>query len=95
MPVDLSNKLVIGISSRALFDLEEANQVWDTEGESAYINFQVERETEILKPGVGFALVQRILGLNSKSKESGVRKAEVVITSRNSPATSMRLFSRP
>lgn len=93
MPVDLSNKLVIGISSRALFDLEEANQVWETEGESAYIKFQVERETEILKPGVGFALVQRILGLNSKSKESGVRKAEVVITSRNSPATSMRLFN--
>ncbi len=92
MPVDLSKSLVIGISSRALFDLEEANSVFENEGEQSYSKYQEERETEILKPGIGFALAQRILGLNSKINDSGIRKAEVVITSRNSPATSIRLF---
>lgn len=92
MAVDLSKSLVVGISSRALFDLEEANKVFETEGEEAYSKYQEERESEILNPGIGFALVQKILGLNSKIKASGSRKAEIVITSRNSPATSMRLF---
>lgn len=90
LPVDLSKSLVIGISSRALFDLKQANSVFETEGEQAYSKYQEERETEIINPGIGFALVQRILGLNAMA--SGGRKAEVVITSRNSPATSMRLF---
>jgi 5'-nucleotidase len=93
MPIDLSKTLVIGISSRALFDLEVSNKVFEAEGETAYTKYQEERETEVLQPGIGFRLVQAILGLNSKVRERGVRKAEVVITSRNSPATSMRLFN--
>ncbi|MBL8821338.1 MAG: 5'-nucleotidase [Planctomycetia bacterium] len=93
MPVDLSKSLVIGISSRALFDLEESNKVFETDGEAAYAKYQEERKDEPLKPGIGFRLVQAILGLNSRIREKGVRKAEVVVTSRNSPATSMRLFN--
>jgi 5'-nucleotidase len=91
MPVDLSKSLVIGISSRALFDLEEANHVFETQGEAAYTKFQEGREKEILQPGISFRLVQAILGLNQKVR--GSRKAEVVVTSRNSPATSFRLFN--
>jgi 5'-nucleotidase len=92
MPIDLSKTLVIGISSRALFDLEEANKVFEAEGEAAYSNFQEQRESEILQPGIAFRLVQAILGQNNKVRERGVRKAEVVVASRNSPATSRRLF---
>lgn len=92
MPVDLTKSLVIGISSRALFDLEESNKVFETEGEDAYTKYQEERKDEPLNPGIGFRLVQAILGLNSRIREKGVRKAEVVVTSRNSPATSIRLF---
>lgn len=92
MPIDLSKTLVIGISSRALFDLEESNKVFEAEGEAAYTKYQEEREAEILQPGIAFRLVQAILGLNNKVRERGIRKAEVVVTSRNSPATSMRLF---
>jgi 5'-nucleotidase len=92
MPVDLTKSLVIGISSRALFDLEESNKLFETEGENAYTKYQEERKDEPLKPGIGFRLVQAILGLNSRIREKGVRKAEVVVTSRNSPATSIRLF---
>jgi 5'-nucleotidase len=90
MPVDLSKNLVIGISSRALFDLEEANAVFEKDGESAYPRYQVEREDVVLQPGTGFRLVEAILALNKKVR--GSRRAEVVVMSRNSPATSMRLF---
>jgi 5'-nucleotidase len=93
MPIDLSKTLVIGISSRALFDLEESNRVFEAEGENAYSKYQEQRESEILQPGIAFRLVQAILGLNKKVRERGTRKAEVVVTSRNSPATSMRLFN--
>lgn len=93
MPIDLSKTLVIGISSRALFDLEESNKVFEAEGEAAYSKYQEQRESEILQPGIAFRLVQAILGLNNKVRERGIRKAEVVVTSRNSPATSMRLFN--
>jgi 5'-nucleotidase len=91
MPVDLSKSLVIGISSRALFDLEEANEVFETEGESAYRKYQEAREKDVLQPGIGFRLVQAILDLNRRAR--GSRKAEVVVASRNSPATSFRLFN--
>ena len=93
MPIDLSKTLVIGISSRALFDLEESNKVFVAHGEAAYSRYQEQRELEILSPGIAFRLVKAILGLNNKVRERGIRKAEVVITSRNSPATSMRLFN--
>ena len=90
MPADLSKSLVIGISSRALFDLEEANTVFESEGEEAYARYQLAREKEVLRPGTGFRLVQAILALNGKDRAN--RRAEVVVTSRNSPATAMRLF---
>jgi 5'-nucleotidase len=91
MPSDLSKSLVIGISSRALFDLEESNAVFENEGEDAYVKHQQAHQDVILQPGTGFRLVQAILALNEQVRTS--RKAEVVITSRNSPATSMRLFN--
>ena len=90
MPVDLSKSLVIGISSRALFDMEEANAVFEEKGEAAYARYQQEREDVMLQPGTGFRLVEAILALNKKVR--GGRRAEVVVISRNSPATSMRLF---
>jgi len=57
------------------------------------LKYQKERETEVLQPGIAFRLVLAILSLNNKARERGSRKAEVVVTSRNSPATSMRLFN--
>jgi len=90
MPADLSKSLVIGISSRALFDLEEANAVFEKEHKAGYARYQLEREHEILQPGTGFPIVKAILELNKKVE--GRRHAEVVIMSRNSPATSLRLF---
>lgn len=97
MPVDLTHSLVIGVSSRALFDLEEANRVYETEGVDAYSRFQLDHVDEILQPGSGFPLIQAILRLNQRKGAADPtlepRRAEVVIVSKNNPATSLRLFN--
>src|SRR5436190_1156536 len=91
MPVDLSQCLVVGVSSRALFDLEEANRVYAAEGVDAYARHQLDHADETLRPGSGFPLVQAILRLNDRPPVA--RRAEVVIVSKNNPATSLRLFA--
>jgi 5'-nucleotidase len=65
MPVDLSNTLVIGISSRALFDLEAENEIFRKKGLEEYCKYQLQREDDILPPGTGFPLVKAILHLNT------------------------------
>ena len=89
MPYDLSNYLVIGVSSRALFDLNLENGIFEKEGLEAYCRYQLEHENDVLRPGAGFALIEAILKINDI--ESGVRRAEVVIVSRNSADTSLRI----
>lgn len=90
MAVSFKNCLVIGISSRALFDLHKENELFETEGLSAYSRYQLEHENEILAPGSGFPLVKALLKLNELSEE---RLVEVIIMSRNSADTSLRVFA--
>ena len=90
MPFSLDNLLVIGISSRALFDLETEEEIFRTDGLDAYRRHQLENENEILKPGRGFALVRALLKLNTLVD---TRLVEVVIMSRNSSETSLRIFN--
>ena len=91
MPVSLENVLVIGISSRALFDLETEEQIYQQQGLAEYRQHQLKNENEILKPGAGFALARALLQLNTLSPER--RLVEVVIMSRNSSETSLRIFN--
>jgi 5'-nucleotidase len=91
MPVSLDNLLVIGISSRALFDLEAEEAIFRTEGLEAYRRHQLDHENEILPLGSGFALVRALLKLNQLVHNQ--RFVEVVIMSRNSSETSMRIFN--
>ncbi|QUA53421.1 5'-nucleotidase [Aristaeella lactis] len=91
MPYDLSKPLVIGISSRALFDLEEENKIFEEEGLEAYIKYQINNELKVLQPGAGFELVKAFLRLNDLKPDS--RLVEVIIMSRNSPDTSLRIFN--
>ncbi len=91
MSYDLENRLVVGVSSRALFDLSDENEIFESNGVEAYCRYQVEHEDEILKPGPGFPLVQALLNLNHlPGRENCV---EVIIMSRNSPDTSLRVFN--
>ncbi|MBQ7183230.1 MAG: 5'-nucleotidase [Clostridia bacterium] len=88
---DLTQPLVIGISSRALFDLEEENHIYETRGLEAYTEYQVANEKNILRPGAGFELVKAFLRLNEA--QSGRHLVEVIFVSRNSPDTSLRIFN--
>ncbi|MDO9208274.1 MAG: 5'-nucleotidase [Sulfuricurvum sp.] len=82
--------LVIGISSRALFDLEESNKIYDEKGLDAYAEFQKNHENERLEKGTAFYLVEALLRLN----ELGVGKiVDVIVMSRNSPDTGLRAFN--
>lgn len=90
MPVDFSDILVIGVSSRALFDLEEENAVFEKEGIEGYRKYQQEREDEPLKPGTAFVLVKSLLELNNQADK---RIVEVVVMSRNSPETGVRMLN--
>lgn len=61
MATDISDKLIIAISSRALFDLDESNQVYEKKGVEAYAKYQIKHENEILEPGVAFHGVEKLL----------------------------------
>jgi 5'-nucleotidase len=91
MAYDLSGKLVIGISSRALFDLELENNIYKDEGVSAYSQFQRAHENEALQPGTAFPLIKALLQLNTMIPDQHL--VEVVIISRNSPDTGLRAFN--
>lgn len=89
MPLDLDSKLVIGISSRALFDLEEENRIFTEEGLKAYSEYQIAREGEILRPGTAFPLVRALHRLNTGNE----RLTEIIVMSKNSADTSLRIFN--
>ncbi len=84
-------RLVVATSSRALFDLDEAHRVFEEEGVDAYHEYQIAHEDEILQPGVAFPLVRKLLGLNEVF--AGKVKVEVVLLSRNSADTGLRVFN--
>ena len=89
MALQLDDKLVIGVSSRALFDLEEENRIYEREGLAAYAAYQIEHEKDVLKPGTAFPLVRALEKLN----EDGRHLTEVIIMSKNSADTSLRIFN--
>ncbi|WP_336151440.1 5'-nucleotidase, partial [Acinetobacter ursingii] len=90
MPLDLSDALVIGVSSRALFNLENENEIFEKEGIVGYRKYQEANENEPLSPGTAFYLVQSLLYLNSYSNN---RIVEVIVMSRNSPETGVRIMN--
>ncbi len=85
-------QLVIAISSRALFDLDASHEVFERKGLEAYSRYQIEREDEPLQPGRGFQLVRKLLDIN-KLLECDERPVEVVLASRNSADTGLRVFN--
>ncbi|MEY4420939.1 MAG: hypothetical protein RLZZ498_1535 [Pseudomonadota bacterium] len=88
MGVSLDGKLVVAISSRALFDFEEENQVFEQGDDRAYMNLQLDRLETPAKPGVAFSLVQKLLAFNTPDAQ----RVEVVILSRNDPVSGLRVM---
>lgn len=91
MAFQLQETLVIGISSRSLFDLSKENQIYQEKGLEAYVEYQRDHFEDILVPGAAFHLVERILKINELFPEKNPM-VEVVIMSRNSAETSMRIW---
>ncbi|MYD97345.1 MAG: 5'-nucleotidase [Gammaproteobacteria bacterium] len=82
--------LTIAISSRALFDLDASDAVFRAKGLEAYRRYQIEHENEVLDPGEGFPFVTKLLNIN---RELGERRVDIVLLSRNSADTGLRIFN--
>jgi 5'-nucleotidase len=85
------DKLVVAISARALFDLDESHALFEREGLDAYRDYQMTRENELLAPGIAFPLVKKLLKLNDAAP--AVPRVEVILLSRNSSDTGLRIFN--
>jgi 5'-nucleotidase len=88
MPYSVEGKLVVAISSRALFDFEEENRVFERDGEAAYIALQYARLDVPARAGVAFPLVQKLLAFNTPDAQ----RVEVVVLSKNDPVSGLRVF---
>lgn len=86
-----ADKLVVAVSSRALFDLDESHAIFQNQGTAAYCRYQIEHENQILKPGLGFALVTKLLAINNLLP--GRPLVEVILLSQNSADTGLRVFN--
>ena len=84
--------LVIAISSRALFDLEDSHALFEREGVDAFAHYQRTHEDDVLAPGIAFPLVRKLLALNHDAPP-GVPRVEVILLSRNSSDTGLRVFN--
>ena len=87
MATNLDGQLVVAISSRALFDLEEENRVFEQSDDRAYMKLQLDRLETPAKPGVAFSLIRKLLAFNTN-----VKRVEVVMLSRNDPVSGLRIF---
>jgi 5'-nucleotidase len=88
MPYSVDGKLVVAISSRALFDFEDENRIFERDGEAAYIALQFARLDTPARQGVAFPLVKKLLAFNTPKAQ----RVEVVILSKNDPVSGLRVF---
>src|SRR4030095_16301609 len=88
MAATLGDKLVVAISSRALFNFEEENAVFESGDAQAYMAMQLARLDVAARPGIAFSLIRKLLAFNDTSAQ----RVEVVILSRNDPVSGMRIF---
>lgn len=88
---DQAVRLIVAISSRALFDLSESHRVFESEGVDAYHAYQVAHENDTLEPGVAFPLARKLMSLNKVLGDRG--RVEVILLSRNSSDTGLRVLT--
>ncbi|MDX1804135.1 MAG: 5'-nucleotidase [Alcanivorax sp.] len=91
MPVTFDGKLVIAISSRALFNLGDSHRVYMEQGLEAFQEYQIQHEDDVLEPGDAFPMVKKLLAINDL--EEGRGRVEVILLSRNSSDTGLRVFN--
>ena len=92
MPYDLTEPLVIGISSRALFNLEEENRIYENEGLAAYEEYQVKHESDILQKGSAFQLVKAFLRIFNSIQDYELDITRAALTGGSEIAPYLRAF---
>ena len=90
MGFDIDNRLVVGLASSALFDLDQSDAVFRDKGERAYRIYQREHQERALQPGVAFPFVRRLLSLNQLDPDNP--PIEVMLLSHNDPDTGLRVM---
>ena len=90
MAYNLEDKLVVAVSSRALFDLEAENEIFEKEGLAEYYKYQLENEDTLLQKGTGFRLIENLLKINNYFPKDE-RQVEVIVLSKNNAAISLRI----
>jgi 5'-nucleotidase len=87
----IGDKLVVGISSTALFDLADEHRIFEEEGEEAFKKYQMAKKDEPPGPGVAYPFIRRLLHLNNVFSDQ--KPVEVVILSRNDPEAGVRIMN--
>ncbi|GAA4324332.1 5'-nucleotidase [Mucilaginibacter gynuensis] len=91
MPYPIEKKLVVGVSSNALFDLEIEDKIFEEQGVKKYREYQIANKAKMLKKGVAFPFIKRFLNINNVYTSE--QPVEVVLLSKNSPETGIRIFN--
>ena len=91
MAYDISNKLKIAVTTRALFKLEDENKLYNEKGQEAYESYQIEKENELLNKGAAFSLIQSLLSINGIDSVKDM--VEVILVTRNNANTGLRVFA--
>lgn len=91
MPYDLSNKLKIAVTTRALFRLENEDKLYREQGRAAYEAYQIEKEKELIEKGAAFSLVQALLSVNTIDELKD--RVEVILVTRNNANSGIRVFN--
>ncbi|WP_262965673.1 5'-nucleotidase [Methylobacter psychrophilus] len=84
-------KLVVAVSSRALFNLDDSHTIFETQGKEAFCRYQIKHEDEVLAPGYGFSLVKKLLAINTSCPDDPL--VEIILLSQNSADTGLRIFN--
>ena len=84
-------KLVVAISSRALFNLDDSHAIFESQGKEAFCQYQIQHENQILEPGFGFSLVKKFLAINQAFPAEPL--VEIILLSQNSADTGLRIFN--
>jgi len=90
MAYNLKDKLVVAVSSRALFNLEKENEIFEKEGLDAYYKYQLENQDKLLQKGIGFRIVEKLLRINTHF-EPDQKQVEVIVLSKNNASISLRI----
>jgi 5'-nucleotidase len=85
----MTEPLMVAVSARSLYDLEQSNRIFEEQGLDAFVNDQSVREDEILQPGPAFPLVKALLAINAQYEKPVV---QVIIVSSIHPGAGLRVL---